>query len=235
MDGLKVVRLGPPVEEVLHSTVATIWVLVAHSVCTYIQSQADGLRRLLHVAPSLDNILRSDFKGSWAILLLECACEVALMIVLPLKQSWDLIDEFWGLNALASLVHRAKVASLERWVAVIVKESASSVACLLSTTAPHDVKYKGIARNLLVHLDLDNVAALNLRPIWDDEATRRFRNDKFLYRLIVDSVSRLFELWVGDHVHNARPEEADCWDGDDMGVLSHVAGAWEELKDEVGD
>lgn len=79
------VRLGAPVEHLLHSAPFAVIILVAHRIGTHVESQTDGLRGVLHVAAALHNILRGDLEGRGAVFLLEGACEVALMVVLPLE------------------------------------------------------------------------------------------------------------------------------------------------------
>ena len=96
------------------------------------------------------------------------------MIVLPLDDARDLIDEFCRRNPLSSLVHCALVAALQRRVAVIVEQATTSVARLVARTTAHDIKDEGVARYLLVHLDLDYIAALDLTPSGDYKATRPF-------------------------------------------------------------
>ena len=68
---------------------------------------------MLHVASSLHDVLRGDLKSCWAVFLFEAACEVALMVVLPLEHARDLVHEFGRLDALASLVHGALVAAFQ--------------------------------------------------------------------------------------------------------------------------
>ena len=91
---LKVIRFGPTLENMLQPVLVAIVVLVAHGVRANIEGEADGLRCLLHVAPTLHNVVRRDLEGRRAVLLLKAAGEVALMVVLPFKHAADLVDEF---------------------------------------------------------------------------------------------------------------------------------------------
>ena len=81
------VRFGPPVEHLLPSDFTAIVVLVSHSVRTDVESQANRLSRVLHVAATLHDVLWSDLEGRWAIFLFEAASKVALMVVLPLEHA----------------------------------------------------------------------------------------------------------------------------------------------------
>ena len=92
-----------------------------------------------HVTASLHDVLWLDLESCRVVNLLEVAREVALMIVLPFEKTRDLIDEFRCLYALSSLVHCAKVAALQRRIAIIIEESSTGVACLVGTSAPNDV------------------------------------------------------------------------------------------------
>ena len=47
-------------------------------------------------------------------------------------------------------------------------------------------------RGHLVHLDLDDVPALDLGPVGDDEAARPFGDYEALDRFVVDGVAGLF-------------------------------------------
>ena len=53
------------------------------------------------------------------------------MVKFPLEHSRDLIYEFGGLDALASLVHGASVRPLERRIAIVIEQTATSVARLI--------------------------------------------------------------------------------------------------------
>ena len=74
-------------QELLPPVLASIVVLVAHGVGTHVQSQANSLGSMLHVAASLDDIFRGYLEGGWAVFLFEAPCEVALMIVLPFEHA----------------------------------------------------------------------------------------------------------------------------------------------------
>ena len=65
--------LGPSVEDLLPSDTSTAVVLVAHRVGSDIQSEADRLSGVLHVATSLHDVLWGDLKGCWTVLLLKVA------------------------------------------------------------------------------------------------------------------------------------------------------------------
>jgi hypothetical protein len=71
-----------------------IVVLVTHGVVAYVECQADGLRRILHVTSALDDVFWRDVEGGRTVFLFKATSEVALMIILPLDDSVDLIDEF---------------------------------------------------------------------------------------------------------------------------------------------
>ena len=121
MHGLEVIRLRPSIQHLLPSDFTAIIVLVAHCVWTDVQSQTDGLGGLLHVAATLNDVLRCNFEGSRAVFLLEAPGEVALVVVLPLEHAGDLIDKFGGLDPLARLVHRPLIRALQRRVRIVVE------------------------------------------------------------------------------------------------------------------
>ena len=86
---------------------------------------------LTDVAAALNNILWLDLEGRWVIDLLEVTCEVALVVILPLDESGDLISELRVGDVAACLVHSALVASLESWSLCVVPEAATLVASLM--------------------------------------------------------------------------------------------------------
>lgn len=158
---------------------------------------------MLHVAASLDDVLRGNLEGCRAVFLLEGPCEVALVVILPFQQACDLVHEFRRLDTLASLIHGTLVGTLEGRITVVVEETTSREARLVAALAAHDVEDEGIARDLLVHFDFDYVTTLDRSPVRDDEATRLFCDNKSLDRLVVDGVAGLLEFEVGKHVHDA--------------------------------
>ena len=170
----EVVCLLASIEDLLPTNLASIVILVPHRVWANIECQANCLSSVLHVATTLDDVFRGDLKGRRAIFLFKASCEVTLMIVLPLKQAGDLIDKLRRLNTLICLVHGTLIRSLERWVVLIVKKTATCVACLIGTFAAHDVEDKGVTWDFLVHLNFDDVSSHYLLPVRDDKATRLF-------------------------------------------------------------
>ena len=84
---LEIVGFRASIHDLFPSSFASSEKLVAHCVRPDVQRQAESLRGILHVTAALDYVFRSNFKGSWAILLLEAACEVSLVIVLPFEQA----------------------------------------------------------------------------------------------------------------------------------------------------
>ena len=84
MNRLKVVRLLSMVQELFQLGLPILLVLVAHGVGANVEGQTDGLRRVLHVAAALHDVLWGDIEGCRAVLLLEAAAEISLVIVLPL-------------------------------------------------------------------------------------------------------------------------------------------------------
>lgn len=186
---------------------------------------------MLHVTSSLHDVFRGDFEGCWAVFLFEAASEVALMVVLPLEHTRDLVHEFGGLDALASLVHGSLVTALVRRVVVVIEQTTSSVAGLVGTSTAHNIKNKGIARYFLVHLDLDDIATLDLGPIRDDKLARPFVNHKPLYWLIIDLVTCFSQFGIGKTVHQACAKEADRGDGDYVRVLLETFDAGRILEE----
>ena len=104
---------------------------VAHRRESHVESQADHELAVRHVAASLDDILRLDFKSGRIVNLLEVTREVALMIVLPFYQATNLICEFRVAHVATSFVHGALVASFERGHLDIIPETATLVARLV--------------------------------------------------------------------------------------------------------
>ena len=204
-------------------SVLVLVVLVPHGVDADVEGQANGLRRVLHIAAALHDVLRGDVEGCRTVLLLEAPTEIALMVVLPLDDSVDLVHKFGGRDPLSTLIHRAHVGALARGVTVVVEEAAARVARLVPTLRAYDVENKGVTGYLLVHLDLDDVAALDLGPIGDDESTRLFEEDEALDGLVVHRVGRLLQFVVRKNVYQARPEDTDSNSGHDMRVVRVVA------------
>ena len=159
------VGLGASAQNLLPTDFSSVVVLIAHRVRPHIKSQADRLGRMLHVATSLHDILRGYLEGRRTIFLLEGSCEVTFVIILPLEESRDLVHKFRGLDTLTSLVHSTLVTALHRRVVLVVKEASTGVARLVGTLAADNVKDQGVTRDLLVHLNLDDVTTLDLRPI----------------------------------------------------------------------
>ena len=84
MYGFKVVSLLASTKDLLPTYLATIVILVSHSIWANIERQANCLSSMLHVTATLDDVLRGYLKGCRTIFLLEASCEVTLMIILPL-------------------------------------------------------------------------------------------------------------------------------------------------------
>lgn len=77
------------------------------------------------------------------------------------------------------------VGAFQRRVAVVVEQTAPSVAALVAGFTANDVKDECVTGDLLVHLDLDDVAALDALPVGHDEATRLFRENEPLHGLVI--------------------------------------------------
>ena len=81
------IGLCAPEQKLLPPVLSTIVVLVTHGVGTNVESQTDGLSGMLHIAPTLNDILWGNLEGSRTILLLKAPCKEALVIVLPFQHS----------------------------------------------------------------------------------------------------------------------------------------------------
>ena len=123
-----------------------------------------------HITTSLHDVLRLDLECSRVVDLLEITSEVALVVVLPLDQSRDLIGEFRVGNVAPSLVHGALVTAFQSWRFLVVPETAALVAGLVVDFAAHNIEDQGVTRDLLIGLDLDDVTSLDTAPVCDLEA-----------------------------------------------------------------
>ena len=146
-----------------------------------------------------------------------------------------MVDEFGGRDALASFVHGALVATFQRGVAVVVEEPTSRVAALVAGLAANDIQDEGVARDFLIHLDFDDVSALDAGPVRDYELAGSFGKDETLNWLAVHVVGRLFELPVGQCVHQARCYHTDGCRGDDVRVLGDGRRVGQNLEKEVAE
>ena len=62
-----------PHDELSPSALTLVIELVSHGSRANIESKANGLSRVLHVATPLNDVFRCDIKGSWAVLLLKAS------------------------------------------------------------------------------------------------------------------------------------------------------------------
>ena len=88
------------------------------------------------------------------------------------------------------------VAALQRRITIVVKKASSGVAALVTGLAADDIEYESVARYLLVHLDLDDVATLDAGPVGDFELARVFAEYKSLNWLVIDRVCGLLQFLV---------------------------------------
>ena len=146
---------------------------------------------MTHVATSLDYILGLNLKGRWIINLLKITGEVALVIILPLYETTDLVSELRVTDVASSFIHGALVAELECRCFSIVEKTASLVASLVLKLAADDVENERITRDLLVLLYLDYITGLDTAPICDLEALMALRKYELLDWLLINFLSRL--------------------------------------------
>ena len=85
---------------------------VAHGWESDIEREADHELAVADITSALDYILDLNIECGRIINLLEVACEVPLVIVLPLDEAADLVSEFRIAYIAPSLVHCALVAAL---------------------------------------------------------------------------------------------------------------------------
>jgi len=87
MHRLEVTATSPCLDELLPATFplfAVLLVHVAHALGSHIESQADGVLGILHVAATLHDVLWLEVEGDRAVNLLEKATEEAKVVVFPL-------------------------------------------------------------------------------------------------------------------------------------------------------
>lgn len=118
-----------------------------------------------NVTAPVDHILWLDFKRSRVVNLLEVACEVTLMVVLPLDEARDLVSELGVRDVIASLVHCSLVATLARRCPCVVPEATSLIAGLDLSLASDNVKDESIARDFLVGFYFNDVSCLDAAPV----------------------------------------------------------------------
>ena len=152
------------------------------------------------VATALYDVLRLDFEGGRVIDLFEISSEVALMVVLPLDETTNLICELGVADVAPRLIHGALIAALERWSLLVVPETATLVASLVIQLTANDIQNECIARYLLVGLDFNDVTRLDTTPVTNLKALVALREDELLDRLTVDLFSRLFQFLVVEEV-----------------------------------
>ena len=109
-------------EEVLDTAFSRLILseVVPHSHVADIENKAYYSLSLSEVTPTLKNVLLGDVKGCWTVNLFERSCEEAEMVVLPLEQSRDLIDEFGVRYVRTCLVHSSLVTALGCWISDII-------------------------------------------------------------------------------------------------------------------
>ena len=185
-------------ETLFDTSLKLLWASKAVTHCreANIKCKTDHELAVAHVATTLDNVLWSDLEGSWVVNLLEITCEVALVVVFPLDQTANLVSKLRVADVAARLVHGTLVASLECRCLRVVEKTAALVASLMLHLAADDVQDESVARDLLVRLDLDDVASLYTAPITDLEALVPLGEDELFYRLTVDFLSCLLQFLV---------------------------------------
>ena len=152
------------------------------------------------VTTALYDILRLDFEGGRVVDLLEITSEVALMIVLPLDETTNLIGELGVADVTPRLIHGALIAALEPWGLLVVPETATLIASLVIQLATYDIQNECITRYLLVGLDFNDVTRLDATPVTNLKALVALREDKLLDRLAVYLFSRLFQFLIMEEV-----------------------------------
>ena len=95
----------------LDSDLKLLWAAetIAHRRESYVEGKTHHELAVRDVTATLNNIIGLNLKGSRVVNLLEVAREVASMIVLPLKQTRDLVSELRVRNVSSSFVHRSLI------------------------------------------------------------------------------------------------------------------------------
>ena len=99
--------------------------------------------------------------------------------------------------------------------------------------AAHDVEDQGVAGNLLVRLDLDDVSSLDAAPVRDLETLVALGKDELLKRLAVDLFSRLLQLFVVEEVEAAGGDDGGHRDEDHVRIVRRLALPRDRLRAEV--
>ena len=69
--------------------------------------------------------------------------------------------------------------------------------------APHDVQDEGVARDLLIRLDLDYVTSLDTTPVGDLETLMALGEDELFHWLTIDFLGSLLQFFVVEQVETA--------------------------------
>jgi len=212
-----------------------LWVLKAVPHCGEpdVQREHDHEGAVRHVAPTLDDVLRLDFKRGRVVDLFEIAGEVALVIVFPLYEPRNLVGELRVRYVVSRPVHRALVAALQRRHFLVVPEAAPLVARLVFKFAAHDVEDEGVARDLLIGFDFDDVTRLDAAPVRNLEAFVPLRKDELLDRLAIHFLGGLPQLFVVQVVQTARGHDGGNRDENHMRVVGCFARARDRLRNDV--
>lgn len=93
----------------------------------------------LQVAPSLQYIFHGYFDVAHAILLVEKASELTLMVVFPCENASNLISYLTSLDSFIGLVHGIWIRRLKCRVLILVEDPTSGVACLKPASTSNNV------------------------------------------------------------------------------------------------
>jgi len=99
--------------------------------------------------------------------------------------------------------------------------------------AAHNVEDERVTRDLLVRLDLDNVARLDAPPVRDLEALVALGEDELLHWLAIDLLSGLLELFVVEEVEAASGNDGGHRNENHVRVVCRLALPRDRLRAEV--
>ena len=94
-------------------------------------------------------------------------------------------------------VHRSLITPLQARIPIVIKETSPSVTSLCDTFRADNIKDETIAREFLVCFDLEEIAALDFRPIGHHKFATLFPKNEPFNRLVVYGVGCIFQLLVG--------------------------------------